>query len=289
MTISFSYRVGSSTVAGIVGAVSQAIWDCLVEEYMPVPTKQDWRDISEGFLQRWNFPNCMGSIDGKHIVIQAPHSSGSLYHNYKGTFSIVLLAVVDADCMFRVINVGGYSRNSDGGTLDNSAFGLALKDGILDLPENCIIPGAEPRGPLPHVFVGDEAFPLWSNLLRPSPGTNLSREKRLFNYCLRLTVECAFGILSSQWRMYRRVVGVNPAMAEVCVKATCILHNYIPRSRRGARGSPAASPGQEGSAALQEGPRVGSNNAARAAICVRDAFTAYFNSEGAVPWQQHVI
>ncbi|XP_046899997.1 uncharacterized protein LOC124483548 [Hypomesus transpacificus] len=151
MTISFSYCVGSSTVAGIVGAVSQAIWDCLVEEYMPVPTKQDWRYISEGFLQRWNFPNCLGSIDGKHVVIQAPHSSGSLYHNYKGTFSIVLLAVVDADCMFRVIDVGGYGRNSDGGTLGNSAFGLALKNGTLDLPENSIIPGAEPRGPLPHV------------------------------------------------------------------------------------------------------------------------------------------
>ena len=292
MTISFSYRVGSSTVAGIVGAVSQAIWDCLVEEYMPVPTKQDWRDIAAGFLQRWNFPNCLGSIDGKHVVIQAPSNSGSLFHNYKGTFSIVLLAVVDADCMFRVIDVGGYGRNSDGGTLGNSAFGEALKDGTLDLPENSIIPGAEPRGPLPHVFVGDEAFPLRSNLLRPFPGTNLSREKRLFNYRLsraRLTVECAFGILSSQWRMYRRVIGVNPAKAEACVKATCILHNYIRRSRRGARGSPAASPGQEGSAGLQEAPRLGSNNAARAAIHVRDAFTAYFNAEGAVPWQQSVV
>ena len=38
-------------------------WGCvsghlglLVEEFMPVPTKQDWRDIAAGFLQRWNFP-----------------------------------------------------------------------------------------------------------------------------------------------------------------------------------------------------------------------------------------
>ncbi|XP_046893573.1 uncharacterized protein LOC124479089 isoform X3 [Hypomesus transpacificus] len=247
MTISFSYRVGASTVAGVVGAVSQAIWDCLVEEFMPVPTKQDWRDIAAGFLQRWNFPNCVGSID--------------------------------------------VQSNSDGGTLGNSAFGEALKDGTLDLLENSIIPGAEPRGPLPHVFVGDEAFPLRSNLMRPFPGTNLAREKRMFNYRLsraRLTVECAFGILSSQWRMYRRVIGVNPTKAEACVKATCVLHNFIRRSRRGATGSPAASPGQEGSAGLQEAPRLGSNNAARAAIHVRDAFTAYFNAEGAVPWQQSV-
>ena len=145
-TISFSYRVGHCTVARIVGEVCKDIWDCLVTELMPVPLKDDWRAIADGFLQEWNFPNCVGSIDGKHVVVQAPSNSGSLYFNYKHTFSIVLLAAVDAHYMFRMVDVGGYGRNSHGGTLANSPFGQALRDGTLDLPEDRVIPGAE-HGP----------------------------------------------------------------------------------------------------------------------------------------------
>lgn len=270
--------------------VCRAIWDSLVGDYMPVPTKQDWRDIAEGFSQRWNFPNCLGSVDGKHVVIQAPSNSGSLFHNYKGTYSIVLLAVVDYDYRFRVIDVGSYGRSSDGGTLANSAFGQALKSGTLDLPEDCPIPAAEGLGPMPHVFVGDEAFPLQKNLMRPFPGRNLTRERRMFNYRLsraRLTVECAFGILSSQWRMYQRVIGVCPEKAEMCVKATCVLHNFLKKSTT-SRARP--GPTMEGeSTALLDAPRTGSNNAAREAIRSRESFCTYFNAEGEVSWQRNVV
>jgi hypothetical protein len=76
-TIGFSLRVGRSMVAGIAPSVAQAIWDCLVGKYMPVPKEEDWRAIAAEFLERWNFPNCLGSIDEKHVVIQAPPCSGS--------------------------------------------------------------------------------------------------------------------------------------------------------------------------------------------------------------------
>ncbi|KAM3850458.1 uncharacterized protein ACN63O_019638 [Diretmus argenteus] len=228
-TIAFNYRVGFCTVGRIVKDVAAAIWECLVNEVMPAPTQEDWRAIAEGF-RHWNFPNCIGSIDGKHVVIKAPTNSSSLYYNYKGTFSIVLLAVVDAEYRFRVVDVGGYGRTSDGGSLFNSAFGEGLRNGTLDLPQDSIIPGAEHRGPLPYVFVADEAFPLRRDLMRPFPGANISRPQRLFNYRLsraRLVVEDAFGILSSQRRMYRRVIGTSPETAELCVRATCVLHNFL--------------------------------------------------------------
>ncbi|XP_061584677.1 uncharacterized protein zgc:194221 [Cololabis saira] len=285
-TIARSYRVGHSTVCSIVAEVSRAIWDCLVEDYMPVPSTEDWRAISADFSHRWNFPNCLGSVDGKHVVIQSPKNSGSLYHNDQGTFSIVLLAVVDAKYCFRIIDVGGYGRTSEGGTLANSTFGQALINGTLQIPEDALLPGAEHLGPQPHVFVADEAFPLRRDLMRPFPAANLCPRKRVFNFRLsraRRIVENTFGILSSQWGMYRRVIGMSPENVEACVKATCILHNFIRRNSR-TRREPV--PASEGEGSVMQGlRRSASHNAPREAIRVREVYASYLSAEGAVAWQ----
>ena len=109
-------------MARIARSVCEAIWQCMVSTYMPVPGAEDWMKIAGDYEKLADFPNCLGAIDGKHVVIQAPPSTGSQYFNYKGAFSIVLLAVVDARYRFRVVDVGAYGRSSDGGTL--SSLGL---------------------------------------------------------------------------------------------------------------------------------------------------------------------
>ncbi|KAL4009282.1 hypothetical protein ACER0C_003134 [Sarotherodon galilaeus] len=48
-TIAFSFRVGVSTVCQTTPQVATAIWDCLVDDFMAVPSPGDWRSITEGF------------------------------------------------------------------------------------------------------------------------------------------------------------------------------------------------------------------------------------------------
>jgi len=42
-----------------------------------------WKNVEAGFNSRWQFPNCIGAADGKHVAVQAPFKSGSKYYNYK--------------------------------------------------------------------------------------------------------------------------------------------------------------------------------------------------------------
>ena len=73
-------------------------------------------------------------------------------------------------CRFILIDLGSAGRRSDGGVLANSEFGQALESGSLVLPSPRPLPGT---ADLPYIFVGDEAFPLRTNMLRPYPGKHL--------------------------------------------------------------------------------------------------------------------
>lgn len=103
--------------------VCDAIIKHLLAEQMPFPKREEWETIANDFWGLWNFPNYLGALDGKHVVIEAPANRGSLYFNYKKTFSIVLLALVDAHYKFIAIDVDSYGKNSDGSIFSHSKLG----------------------------------------------------------------------------------------------------------------------------------------------------------------------
>lgn len=76
--------MGASTVREITRETCEIIWNKLFPIYIPIPSRDDWRRISLDFERQWNFPHCVGAIDGKHVNIACPPNYGSMFYNYKG-------------------------------------------------------------------------------------------------------------------------------------------------------------------------------------------------------------
>jgi len=99
--LAYSFRVAFNTISIFIPEVCQVIIYEYSSEVLVCPNTPDgWKEVAFGFQNRWNFPHVIGAIDGKHTAIRKPMNSGSYYYNYKGFFSIVLLAVVDTDYKF---------------------------------------------------------------------------------------------------------------------------------------------------------------------------------------------
>lgn len=204
-------------------------------ECIPNPTEENWREIAKGFETRVHFPHCIGAVDGKHIRVIKPYLSGSLFCNYKNYYSIILLAVADSNYSFVYVDIGAYGKDSDSNIFQNSSLWQGMIEKSLSIPTSEPFPGVSLA--IPYVMVGDEAFALSSNVLRPYSGKMLSPKKRIFNYRLTLArryVECTFGILSNKWRIFHRPIDISVDFADSIVKACCVLHNFV-RARDGMR------------------------------------------------------
>ena len=99
--------------------------------------------------------------------------------------------------------------------MSNCPFGKKL------LSENLALPAAQnlpkTNTPFPYYFIGDPAFPLRGNLMRPYPGKCLSLDKKIFNYRIsraRVVIENSFGILVARWRILLTTMNCFPKNAE---------------------------------------------------------------------------
>ena len=304
-SLSYQYLVGRLTVTNIVAETTKAIWDVLKDKYMKAPTQEDFQTAAKKFESHWNFPNCIGAIDGKHIRIRCPKNSSSQYYNYKKFYSIVLMAVVDADYKFMLIDVGSEGSSGDSGVFTRSTFGRSIINETIDTPHPQPIANGMV---MPYVFVADEAFPLRKNIMRPYPGglSIADRQKRVYNYRLsraRLVVENAFGILAARWRIFYTAIDSKLETIDSIIKACCCLHNFL--MARGSDycprifGDTTSSNGRiiDGtwrhavqSTWGQTLNRQGSNNSSSAAIVIRNNFSEFFySSEGALPWQNEYL
>ena len=102
-----------------------------------------------------------------NIRIESPKLSGTVYHNYKGFFSIVLLAICDANYYFTLFDLGQFGSNNDIGVLASSQMGEMFEDELLHLPEDRKLNDSDNES-LAYFLLEDEIFLLKKWLMRPN-------------------------------------------------------------------------------------------------------------------------
>ena len=116
-------------------------------------------------------------------------------------FSIVLLAVCNANYEFTRVDIGEAGRQSNGGIYNNSKLGMAIDRNLLNIPEPTTINEYNITEKFPFVFVPDEVFALKPFMLRSFLRSNaFNLYELIFNYRqsrARRVIENTFRILTS--------------------------------------------------------------------------------------------
>ncbi|XP_035673121.1 protein ALP1-like [Branchiostoma floridae] len=236
-SMKFSWRVPKCTISLVVREVCEAIIATYLDELMVCPTytPNQWRQIADRFYQKWNFPHTCGAIDGKHVACQGPWNSGSMYYNYKGFYSISLMALVDADYRFIWADIGGLGSASDAQVFSQvfnaSELKECIEDGTIGFPDPEPLPNDTQD--VPFFIIGDDAFSLRTTMMKPYSGRGLAREERIFNYRVsraRRVAENAFGILARRFRVLLTTMQHHPSTVKLIVTTCVLLHNLM-RSR----------------------------------------------------------
>ena len=65
--IGASYRMSPTVVGKIINETCEIVWKVLsAKGFIKNPsTEQEWKTIAKEFSRFWNFPNCLGALDGK--------------------------------------------------------------------------------------------------------------------------------------------------------------------------------------------------------------------------------
>lgn len=129
------------------------------------------------------------------------------------------MAICDAKYCFTIIDVGLFGKENDG----NIFFFFKQLSVKINFPWPQCLLGDKGNTPQSFVIIGDEAFALHTNLVRPFPERSLTDKRRIFNYR-----QSKFSILSDKWMVFHTMLSIEPdfAAAAITYKA-CVFYNFI--------------------------------------------------------------
>ncbi|XP_077277015.1 uncharacterized protein LOC143905464 isoform X3 [Temnothorax americanus] len=266
-SLSYHFRLGQSTISGIIKDTCRALISVLQEKHLKFPDSElAWKVIAHDYMQRWNFPNCLGAMDGTNgrVSDKGIWNKCTLKHHLQKND----------------INIPPPS--SLPGTEQDFPYVIIGDEGFA-LSTNVLIPYPKEQ------CTGKKERRIYNY--------RLSRARRCS--------ENAFGVMVSRFNILRSPMRYDPDDVRDIVLAICCLHNML-RSHSVGR-IMYTPPGyidmenemtgqfQYGDWRRAQGQGLiqlqhqGSNRHASAALQMRETLCEYFNNVGRVPWQDEAI
>ncbi|XP_053968071.1 uncharacterized protein LOC128869531 isoform X2 [Anastrepha ludens] len=165
-SIGHLFGVGKATVCKILIEFCNEVGTSLAPIYLknfPLTRAQIENGVAD--FNAMGYPQCIGAIDGCHIEIHPRKEEAIDYYNYKGWYSVVLLALVDAKYRFVYIHCGSPGRCNDSGIFEKSSLKRELQS-CARLDELSLLYGSTK---IPVHIIGDSAFRLSQHLMKPYP------------------------------------------------------------------------------------------------------------------------
>ncbi|KAJ8893277.1 hypothetical protein PR048_005868 [Dryococelus australis] len=262
--LKFSCHIAPQTLVKIIPDTCEEIIKAL-RNYCKCPTtEEEWENVAREFEHRWNFPTCIGAIDGKHVAIMPPPGSGSYFY-------------INSHYELLYFSFETNRRVSDGGVFEASDLLKKLGDGSLNLPKEGTVVGKNMR----------------RKVATPA--------RKIFNYRLSRAcrmIESVFGIIVERFGVLQKSISlIDLTKVHHIVMACCALQNFL-RSKVPHQCTPLECLDEEfESGNATPGPRCNESTSLSKTAChptnsaklVRELFVEYFNNEGQVPWQQRYI
>lgn len=223
--LKFTFRRSTETISRYFHEVLSAIGELRTEMITPPSTSVHPKiHVS----RRWYpyFKDCVGAIDGTHVLARVPSSMRAAFMGRKHTTTQNVLAAVDFDLRFTYVLAGW----------EGSAHDALILSDALERSDGLIVPPGK-------FYLVDAGYAVRPGFLPPyrstryhlrefGGGNHPLNPRELFNLrhsSLRVTIERAFGALKNRFKiLYNKPFHPYPTQVKLVLACT-ILHNWILR------------------------------------------------------------
>ena len=230
-TISEMSGIAESTICRIVPEVCGELVQKLWATYVRFPESElEFTEKLQDMKSLWHFGYAFCAADGSHLPIKLPEGGDEArksYRCFKNFYSIVLMAMVDANLRFIWASCGFPGNSHDSTIFQSTQKYSNIVSGDV-LPEVIQYVDGDVNYPVPPIVLGDSAFPLQTWLLKPYGDAVPSKKQRYFNYRLsraRIVSECPFGQLKGRFRILHRRCESSNDIHKIVALACVLLHN----------------------------------------------------------------